>query len=447
MTFSATRRLFGAGVAGFAAYISFAPCVTVLAQTKSDEFVRTEADKNLTAVDRPEYKPAGIELDGLLGALGLMDKKTVEDKSSAASSFLVFPKFAISSRYDSNLFREESDEEGDVVTIIDPSLAIRSDWSNHSAFFEANGSIGFHASNSSENFNDFRIRVGGHLDVTSADKIASDVEHRQGHEARGDPDDPGSGVTPVVFHDTALRFNGQHKEAAVGGRLDLEARRTDFDDSGSVDNDVRDRWSYLIKLRVGYEFSPGFIVFVEPRGNARIYNQRRDRFGFLQDSHGYQILAGGRYELTGVTVAELAAGYLVHEPDEPSFSTVRGASFSGSLTWNPTDLVTVKARLSRMVEETQQLGVSGILTTKVALGVEYAPLDNLIITPKVDYTNSEFRGTDRTDNTVKASLFTEYLITRNWFAKVGGGYGNRNSSRTGGSFANLFATVQVGAQL
>ena len=77
----------------------------VSAQTAEQDSVQNRS--------RPDFDPIGIELDEFLGLVGLVSAKTIEQKSSPLSSFVVKPSFGVTGIYDSNIFLTEQNAVGD----------------------------------------------------------------------------------------------------------------------------------------------------------------------------------------------------------------------------------------------------------------------------------------------------------------------------------------------
>ena len=81
-------------------------------------------------------------------------------------SFLVDPRLVVGERFDDNIFAVEDSRDADFITTVTPGVTIRSDWNNHALNFEANGTFGRYLSETSENYEDVRVGIGGRLDIT-----------------------------------------------------------------------------------------------------------------------------------------------------------------------------------------------------------------------------------------------------------------------------------------
>ena len=410
---------------------------------------QTAKQDSVQARPRPDFTPFGLELDAMLSTVGLIDRQTVERKSSPLSSFIVFPKFELSTSYVSNLFRVEDDPVSDVIVALEPSLEVASDWANHSLALSGKARIGRHVDNVTEDFEDYQVKLAGSLDLSEALKGQGRMGYARRHEPRSDRDDPGRSAAPepILFTSSTVHLGANYKADAALARFGFDADRLDFDDSGDFDADDRDRIEYGLKARLGYEFVPGTAVFVETGTTLTRYDQERDANGLEQDSQGYRFLVGATWDVTGVVFAEFGAGLLTEEYEEPTYKTETSLNFSGKLIWNPTDLLTVTADLARSIESTRQADVSGVLRTRMSGTVDYGILDNLILTWTVALIEDEFKGSGRKDSLIDTAFKAKYLIDRHWFAGLTVNYENRDSSLAGEDFSNLLLSARIGTQL
>jgi hypothetical protein len=130
------------------------------------------------------------------------------------------------------------------------------------------------------------------------------------------------------------------------------------------------------------------------------------------------MLVGATWHASGVTFAELAGGYLVEHYDESRFSTIQGPTFSATLTWNATDLVTVTLNGARSIEETASAEASGIFATSAYLTGDFEVRDDLIFTFGLRYRNEDTRGLDRTEDVIGAWFDATYRFDANFHGSL-----------------------------
>ncbi len=413
------RRGFGVAVAVAAAAAGVSgDHGTALAQTALEDSVANRA--------RPDFDPIGIVV-------------------GPAKSFGLFPTLGFATEYTDNLFRAKNSKVSDEIFLVSPGFNLRSDWIRHGMVIGATATIARHVENSSENWVDFDTYATGRLDIGDGGSLAATAKLRRGHEARGSPDDQVQ-TEPTVFYVGSLDITGAYAVDALAFRAELSARRRNFLDAGLLNNDDRDRNEYALRGRVAYEVVPGSAAFVEGAIDIRDFDKRVDDNGLRRSSNGYELLAGGSFDISGVTFAEIGLGYRRQEFDDPTLKPVAGLSFSGRLTWNPTDILTVNGTLRRLVRETTVVGASAAFSSVFKLKADYELRDNLLLNTSVEYEIEEFKGANRTDDLLTLELGARYMLGS--LVSLGGGwtFEDRGSDAPGGGYtantARLSATLR-----
>jgi hypothetical protein len=412
-------------------------------QTERDGTAKDDAVRNRP---HPLPGPVGIELDEILGHIGLLSASTVENKSSPLSSFLVHPKAEAEVRHETNLYYEKDNPVADQTAVLRPELAIVSDWANHDFKFGAGGEIGIHRRASSEDYQDAFVGLDGRIDVTDELRAYAGARLERRHESRGRPDDPGRAVDPIVDYAQLYKLGGEYKPDRFLFRGDLSTTVLSYVDSAGFDGGERDRQDYNAALRLGYELLPGTTSFIEQRANLIDYRRDVDAFGFRQGAHGYETLAGATWHISGVTFAELAAGYLLEEYDEGRFQPVKGPTFSATITWNATDLMTLTANGARTIEETASAEASGIFVTSANVAADFELRYDLILTLAVRYRNEDTRGLDRKEDVVGAFLEASYRLDPNLYASFRFDHSQRFSAERLREYSAETVSTRIGVQ-
>jgi hypothetical protein len=425
-----------AALAGLAVS-GLAEAQTVRDLTAKDDAVRTRSG--------PFPGPVGIELDEILGHLGLLSPSAVANKSSPIASFLVHPKFETELRHETNLYYEKDNRVADQTVVLRPELAIVSDWANHEFKFRVGGDIGVHRLVSSEDYQDAFVSLEGRVDVTDELNAHAGFRFERRHESRGRPDDPGRAVDPIVDYAQVYKIGTEYRPDRFLLRGDLSTTVLSYVDSPGFDGGERDRQDYNGAARFGYELLPGTTAFVE--GRANLIDYRRDVVGgFRQGAHGYETLVGATWHVSGVTFAELAAGYLVERYDEERFKTIKGPTFSATLTWNATDLLTITANGARTIEETASQDASGIFVTAAYLAADFELRDDLVLTLAARYRNEDTRGIDRTEDVISPFLEVTYRFDTNFYGSLRFDHSQRFSAERQREYTAETVAARVGVQ-
>ena len=358
--------------------------------------------ETVTTRARPELEPLGIR----------------------AGTFLIYPSFGIDGTYNDNVFATKDDEQDDFITDLRPELSVASNWANHAVNFSTGADIGRHATYSRLNYEDWFVTGDGRLDITRDSALFLGGGFSREHEDPGEPDAADDAQNPTEYD----LINGFGRYVQKFGRFrgigEATIVRLDYDKTNtragpSFNNNGRDRNVYAGGLQLGYELVPSYEAFVRAEGNERQYDQRVDAGGEERNSHGYNAVVGVALDLGGVTFGEVYAGYLEQFYEDDALSTTSAPTFVGALTWNATTLTTVNARVARTVQETTEIGSSGILRTAGELSADHELLRNLILTAGLTITNDDYENIKRNDYYYIPGLNMRYLMNRNLYANIG----------------------------
>ena len=151
--------------------------ITQAAAQAQNNFAR---DRDLAVLDRPrpEYDAIGVPVDG---------------------SFLLYPKINVVGQYDDNIFATNTGTQSDEIFQIQPSLALKSQWSEHELVLNAHSSINQYASHSGEDTNDYGASASGRLDVLESTNITGSATYDLETEAREAEGAILNTVNPVQF--------------------------------------------------------------------------------------------------------------------------------------------------------------------------------------------------------------------------------------------------------
>ena len=333
-------------------------------------------------------------------------------------TLLVNPSADLGVGYDSNPERRAGTKKGSAFARGEAGFTLRSDWGTHELTADVRGGYNRYFRVPDANRPDGSGRIGLRLDATR--DTAFDFELR----GRIDSQTPGTanltGVAqgrPLVFQyggsaGVTQRFN----RLAVSARASVD--RSDYADASLGNGQVlsqkdRNLTQYGLRLRAGYEVSPGLIPFAEALVDTRKYDQAADSTGFRRDSDGLQVRAGARIELTRTLTGEVAAGYGLRRYEDQRLSDLRAPVVEAVLTWAMSPLTTLRLRGATDFEETTIAGSSGAVTRRLSAELSHAFLRNLTATATASFGRSDFQGVSRQDDTIRAGLGLEYALTRN----------------------------------
>jgi hypothetical protein len=383
-----------------------------------------EPDPNVpvTARPRPDYDPLGIRAGG----------------------FLIYPSTSVSGSYNDNILATNDDEEDDFIFTVSPQIAARSNFPRHSLNFVVQSDVGRYVDHTDEDFWDFNAATAGRLDITRNNRLTGTLNAGRKHEARDDPDDPGADVSrePVKYwvYGGSAGFEQDFNRVNFGLLGTFE--RNDYEEQ-DANEDERDANLYGGRLRAGYFVSPRINAFLQG-GYER---EQRDASNRSQrDNNVYSVGVGTAIDFTGLLFGEANVGWATQEFDDSQFQGGSGLTYGVNLTWNPTQLTSLRLDGAGGYEPSD-VGASN-LTSQIGLLVDHELLRNVLIGGEVSYTRDDFQDAGgRTDNRFDVGPDITYLLNR--YLSVGAGYvfTKQDSDDSQEEFTRNVVTLRLTAQL
>lgn len=335
-------------------------------------------------------------------------------------SFQVFPVIDQQIGYDDNpLSRTQGQQrKGALFSRTGVQVQARSDWARHSLSADVQGSYSKFFNITGADRPEGQATVNGRIDVTRDTAILMDLRGAIDTETPGTVNLTGSASErPLTYQygaglGVAQRFN----RLAVSARVGVD--RSSFSDTtlstgGTLSQEDRNFTQYGLRLRAGYEVTPGMIPFVEVLADQRRRDVQVDAAGFRRDSDGLQLRLGTTFELSRILTAEVVAGYGGRRYADSRLRELRGPLFEAGLNWSVSPLTTVRLRGTTEFNETTVAGASGAIARRVSLDVTHALLRNLTLTAGVAYTQSNFIGASIKENNLRGTVGAEYSLNRN----------------------------------
>ena len=365
--------------------------------------------ETVTTRERPELAPLGAR----------------------AGAFRLYPSLSLSEKYDDNIFATNNNEESDFITLIRPGLNIESLWGRHFLSFHTDATIGRHADNENENFEDYSAGFDGKMEINHAQSLSAGYNYSHEHEKRFSPDDV-LGIEPTEVDINSLFSTYQHQFNRIIVELGGQYRSLDFDDVRStnnsiIDNDDRDRNRLEGSLKVGYQYLPEYTAYVRTSVNRIDYDDDIDGNGFNRDSDGYTFSVGTDLDLSGVLYGNLFAGYEAQRYDDIALNDTKGVTGGASLTWLPSQMTTVTGSITRSIEETTLNAASGNFSTGANLVVDHELLRNLLLQGRLSLSEDKFEGINRNDNYFSSGIGATYMLNRHFHLLMDYDYQQRES--------------------
>jgi hypothetical protein len=385
---------------------------------------------------RPEYDPLGLHL----------------------GSFFLYPKLEVDELYNTNVFATQGNMKTDWITVVSPTLDLRSNWAVNAVELRAGASVGTYIHNSSENYGDYFVAADGRYDISRFLAGVGSAKYEHLHEERDAPDAVGTAANPVPFNAYTASVGLHQTGLKIGYAGDFTFHREDYSNvnavgGGVLNESVRNVNDYEPSMKVSYELAPRYQAFVLGAGLISRY----DNSGTPnRDSNGYRADVGAAIDLTGVTYIEVFGGYLQQFYEAP-LSSIHGIDAGARIVWNVTELTSVKLDGSRSPQNENNTslasqGVSvnspGYLRSLAILSIDHELLRNVLLHAEASFENDQFVGIQRTDNRYDIGFGARYLLNRNVYLGAGYTYTRRNSSGAAqiNPFSRNLFLVRLGTQ-
>jgi hypothetical protein len=386
---------------------------------------------SVTDRTRPEVSPLGIQV----------------------GDFFIFPRMELDEFYDDNIFATTTSRIGTFITELQPVIDIRSNLPQNAINLSAGGAFTRYATHTSLNTNNGFGDLNGRLDVDNQHYFSADLRAEQNSISLGEPEVPGNAASPLIYNDYNATVAFDQYRLRIGYEIAGTVRREEYSalplvGGGFTPQSNLNNNAYEGMIRPYYEFAPGYQGYIRAAYNWRAYDHA-EGFGVpTLSSNGYRVDIGSRINLTGITYVDAFVGYLSQSYQASQFGSISGVDFGANVTWNATQLTTVKFTTGRTVQDINSavLGIAafnspGFLATTVGASVDHELLRHLLLNANVSYTNDAFQNITRTDDIYSIGGGATYLLTRNFYLGGTYTYSKVDSSGQGAMapfYANLF---------
>ena len=407
---------------------------------------------------KPESKIINILLAGIINFSGSAmaydatdDADVTKERSATdyqqqgirAGSFTILPKMELKNEYISNLYYKQSNVNDSYIAHYKPGLNVNSNWSRNALNLAIDSDLTQYTFQADRNdYQNVNTQLSGRFDTVRDSHFDSSFAYNKLTENRGSPDQI-SALTPT-FYDTKVIDNFyKHQFNRISTKLGLNATRFDYDDvltgstpSTTLEMSSRNRWMYTPEIRLGYFIQPQYEAFVKFEYKEAAYDTLVKANGnggaVNRNSTGYNATTGLAFDLTDLVTGDVSVGYIERKYESSLLKTISGVNGFLNLKWRPTAITTVNGGVFRNINETTQLGVAGIFSTGVNLGVEHELKRNVQLHAGgnfnyLDY-NNYTAAAARTDNMYGANVGTKYLVNRHFNADLSYTYQNRDAS-------------------
>jgi hypothetical protein len=376
-------------------------------------------------------------------------------------SFRLFPDLELDEVYNDNIYATSNGVSGrtaSFIQLIRPSLDLRSDWNNHMLNVFARGSFGVYSASSTENYQDYGFGFDGRVDIQRDWNVYGGGSFSRRHEDRGTPNVTTALFSPTQYNQLAGNIGYYQRFNRLNVRLDGRVDNYDYVNNGLgpsegvIQNSDRNRTEFREAARFGYEFSPGYQVWIRGDLNQRQYATVPDTQGFNRNSRGWDVVGGVTVDLGGITSLEAFGGYIQQNYDDFRFAQVSAPMFGLTGYWNPVRELMVKPFVRRTVEDSALTTTASYVNTAFGTDVTYNVRPNIQIDAHGDYSIADYVGASGASPqryeqylTLRAGVL--YRPTPNFYVGPTYQYLHRSSNQPLSDYDQNMVMLRLGARL
>lgn len=264
--------------------------------------------------------------------------------------------------YDDNIYVTRNREQDDFYLIVRPSLKLKLGSGDTTLNVRGAGEIARYADLSSEDYEDWSLAGDARAALSKTVSLTAGAEWRWDHESRASPDAV-SGIEPTRYQRGFGYLGLIGSNGNFTGRLAGTVTRHDFGDVPGagviINNDDRDRLQAEIGGRGAVRLTSGTENFLQGAFDWRDYDLQTDDSGYRRNSEGLNIAAGVRRKLSDAWSAELFAGWMRRDYQDPRLPDINSWDIGAVVDWTGDKGLGGSFRLDRSIEETTLPGASG----------------------------------------------------------------------------------------
>src|SRR5476651_1618024 len=274
----------------------------------------------------------------------------------SVGSYRLYPAIDITTGIDNNVFASNSATTTpslSLSTVVAPSLALRSDWLNHSMSFLLGGGFGFYASAPTQNYQNYFLIVDGKIDVRDDLTVLYSFGYRRATEALGTAN-VAFAQAPTVAESIPVTLAVNKRFNLVTVEAGVSVTRSWFTDnsvitSSGLDAQSRNRNAYEQHLRFGYDLSEDVTVYLAPTIGQVRYDLNPDTLGQSRNSDQVGLSFGTSWVINPTSTISGNVGYAI---TNGALGSTSAYTFSLSGGWNGYAPLKLSPNLSRGITET-----------------------------------------------------------------------------------------------
>ncbi|MGB8365426.1 MAG: outer membrane beta-barrel protein [Rhizomicrobium sp.] len=379
--------------------------------------------------------------------------------------FRLFTNFVSDASYDDNVYRTNHNSPGaapqaDFFFAESPTLVL--DYQTSFVHLDAYADATFneYAKLSAVDNTEYDAGLGGTYVISRAAQFSGNVSYSQDAQPLSSPDNVSFQARPTLYND--LNATGQFKYQpnrlgfTLGASADVYNYQSQPVIGGGADIDISDRNDTVVRgfFEGDYDFSPGYEGFLRASYDSDQYQHYFDVTGTHRSSTGEQYDVGVKTLLSNLIQGQIYLGYLSDQYDHHQahpLADISGLDFGASLTWFPTEMLTVHLAGQRSIVDTTLFGASGGDDKNVGLNADYELTRRIHLLFNADYDDTSYNGQVRPSDayiqTLTLGVGAKWLISHYVQGTLAYNYSTRGSDAPSFVYHDNLVTVGLNFQI
>lgn len=377
--------------------------------------------------------------------------------------FIIEPEMALEARYDNNILAANTDEDTDYIIAAQPSLTVRKEYSGHRFIAGADANIEKFADRSQEDKEEYSAYFRGFLDLNSRWAVPFGVNYARSFRDRTSPQQASLTVEPTSIDTLGaslgiLRNFNRLSVSLTGSYSDKDFGNGVTEADGSIvvfeDNNF-EAWGGVLGLRYSIPGGAGagdidHVLYADLTYEKRNFDKRGfvidDFTGNSSDNTQMGFLAGFETTYKGLLFANVGAGMIRQEFDDPAFQKTDRFDISADIEYNLTPKLSVQLLADRDFRQDSDFS-QGFLRSNYGAGFDYEIRHNLYLDTLFTYTDFEFIEEETENQDIEAQLGLRYIHSPYLQSSAGIEYQDRTSSESSSEFDRMIFMLRLTGQI
>jgi len=345
----------------------------------------------------------------------------------------ITPILNVGTKHDDNIFSQASEEKSSAIMTVTPSVNFLLDDGINQYNFDIGITSGTYFSSSDDNFIDGYLGFNSHIEPSSQNRFDFEIAANWVTEPRGTGITEGLGddvTEPLTYTDQTIAATYEYGALSTAARIAFDVK---YFSKGYTNFEATTQFRDYDSIKLGstflYNTGAATDVFIEVNRDAIEYDHV-ETDSVSRSSDDYRALAGIKWEATALTTGSIKLGYQKKDFEADERDNFSGLSWEAGVQWQPLSYSTISFDTSRAARDPNTEG-NYINETLYSVNWSHSWNEKLNSTLGASFTDEDYSGVTRTDDTKTYSASINYSFARWMDISVFADVTSKDSTRDG----------------